>query len=89
MQADADAIQALNAMYAALNDKGIIVIDNGIADSLLDNKLKFIPARMHKDIAFYFFLEYPTEHSVIFNILEVKKLLNPFNMLTIAYTTMQ
>jgi hypothetical protein len=73
MQTDEDAIQALNAMHDVLTDTGIIVIDNGITDSFLDNKLKFIPARIHKDIAFYFFLEYPDDQSVIFNILEVKK----------------
>jgi glycine/sarcosine N-methyltransferase len=73
MQTDADAIQALQAMYAVLNDRGIIVIDNGISDSFLDTKSRFIPARVHKDIAFYFFLEYPTDQSVIFSILEVKK----------------
>jgi glycine/sarcosine N-methyltransferase len=73
MQTDEDAIQALNSMYAVLNDKGIIVIDNGNSDLFLDNKPKFIPARIHKDVAFYFFLEYPSDQSVIFNILEVKK----------------
>ena len=73
MQTDTDAVQALNAMYEVLNDKGIVVIDNGISDAFLDTKQKFIPARIHKEIAFYFFLEYPNDQSAIFNILEVKK----------------
>jgi hypothetical protein len=78
MQTDEDAIQALNSMYEVLNDKGIIIIDNGNSDLSLGNKPKFIPARIHKDVAFYFFLEYSNDQSVIFNILEepVPKLIN-------------
>jgi len=68
-----EAIQTLKSMYDRLNDGGIIVIDNGFADSFFETKPKFIPARIHKDQAFYFFLEYPNPKKVIFNILNIKK----------------
>ncbi len=73
MLKDKDVIRALNSIYGQLNDGGVLVISNGIADSLLDEKPKFIPARIFKDRAVYFFLEYPSEKQVIFNILQVKK----------------
>ena len=70
---DKEAIETLKSMYSCLNKGGIVVIDNGFADSFFKTKPKFIPARIHKDQAFYFFLEYPNPKKVIFNILNVKK----------------
>jgi glycine/sarcosine N-methyltransferase len=78
MLTDKDVIKALNSMYRRLNDGGVLVISNGIADSLLDEKPRFIPARILKDQAFYFFLEYPSENRVIFNILQIKKTIDSF-----------
>lgn len=74
-----EAIQTLKSMCDRLNYGGIIVIDNGISDSFLKAKPKFIPARIHEDQAFYFFLEYPNPEKVIFNILNVKKTSKGFN----------
>src|SRR3989344_3197201 len=76
---DKEAIATLKSMYDRLNDGGIVVIDNGFADSFFKAKPKFIPARIHKDQAFYFFLEYPNPKKVIFNILNVKKTSTGFN----------
>jgi ubiquinone/menaquinone biosynthesis C-methylase UbiE len=73
MLTDKDAMTALNSMYEQLSDRGILVISNGITDSLLRSKPKLIPARILKHRAFYFFLEYPNSERVIFNILQVKK----------------
>jgi ubiquinone/menaquinone biosynthesis C-methylase UbiE len=70
---DKDAVAALKSMYEMLNNRGVLVIDNGISDSLIDSKLKFIPARILKDRGFYFFLEYPNDREIVFNILQVKK----------------
>jgi glycine/sarcosine N-methyltransferase len=78
MLTDKDVIQALDSMHERLNQGGILVISNGITDSLLDEKPKFIPARIFKNQAFYFFFEYPSEKQVIFNILQVKKTKNSF-----------
>lgn len=68
-----DVMTALRSMYQRLNDGGILVISHGITDSFLNNKPKFIPARIQKDYAFYFFLEYLNPRKVIFNVLYVKK----------------
>lgn len=73
MLTDRDAIAALRSMYNRLNKGGILVISNGITDRLLSKKPKFLPARAHKDMAFYFFFEYPDKKSIIYNILQVKK----------------
>lgn len=73
MLRDEDVIKALNSMYGQLNDGGILVISNGIADSLLDEKPKFIPVGTFGDRAVYFFLEYPSEKQVVFNILRIRK----------------
>lgn len=78
MLTDSDAITALKSMYHQLNDKGILIIDNGISDKLLKNKPKFVPARILKNSAFYFFLEYPSKNKIIFNILQVNKTKNSF-----------
>ena len=85
MLQDNDTIEALNSMYEQLNVDGILVIDNGISDRLIKHKPKFIPARILKDTAFYFFLEYPNENEMIFNILCVKKTENSFEQ---AFDTM-
>ncbi len=76
---DKEAIQTLKSMYDRLNDGGIVVIDNGFADSFFKAKPKLVPARIHKDQAFYFFLEYPSPKEVIFNILNVRKTSTGFN----------
>ena len=73
MQTDEDIVIALTSMYERLSDGGILVITNGITDSLLDTKPKFIPARVNFDDAFYFVCEYHEEKTMTFNILYVKK----------------
>ena len=78
MLTDRNAVAALNSMYEQLGKGGILVISNGITDPLLDSKPKFIPARILKNRAFYFSLEYPNRKRVIFNILQVKKIRNSF-----------
>src|SRR5450830_526417 len=65
-------------MYYQLKDNGILIIDNGISDKLLKNKPKFLPARILKDTAFYFFLEYPDKNKIVFNVLQVNKTKNSF-----------
>ncbi|OGG11548.1 hypothetical protein A2Z00_04890 [Candidatus Gottesmanbacteria bacterium RBG_13_45_10] len=73
MRTDEDVIKALESMYDRLGEGGILVISNGVTDSLLDTKPKFIPARVLKNEAFYFIAEYPNETEFTFNILYVKK----------------
>jgi ubiquinone/menaquinone biosynthesis C-methylase UbiE len=68
-----EAVQTLHSIYACLNKGGIVVIDNGFSDVFFDHKPRFVPARLHKDQAFYFFLEYPDPTKVIFNILHIRK----------------
>lgn len=70
---DKEALQTLNSMYGLLNENGIIVIDNGFADAFLKAKPKIIPARIHRDQAFYLIFEYPYSQKVVFNVLNVKK----------------
>lgn len=66
-----DLHTALQSMYDALNPGGVLVITNGITDSLLDTKPKFIPARINQNDAFYFICDY-TDTTMTFNILYVK-----------------
>jgi len=73
-----DAIVALRCAYDRLNNNGILVISNGISDSLLTNKPRFFPARILKNQVFYFLLEYPNPERVIFNIIQIKKTKNSF-----------
>lgn len=75
-----DLVSALSSMYNTLSYKGILVIDNGISDSLINSKPKLIPARILDDDAFFFFMEYP-ENRVVFNILYIKKTGNTFEHL--------
>lgn len=67
------ALQTLKSMYALLNDGGIVVIDNGFADSFFEKQPKYTPARVTSDQAFYIVFEYPRPSHVIFNILNIKK----------------
>ncbi|NHI90863.1 MAG: class I SAM-dependent methyltransferase [Candidatus Lokiarchaeota archaeon] len=78
MLTEVDIIAALDSMFRQLNENGILIISNGISDSLLIEKPKLIPARILKEQAFYFFMEYPTSERVIFNILNIKKIKNGF-----------
>lgn len=80
-QNNKDAVQTLNAMFDCLKDGGIAVIDNGFSDAFFKAKPRFIPARIHKDQAYYFFLEYPNPEKVIFNILHIKKTSEGFDHL--------
>lgn len=68
-----DVIKAFDSMYRQLNDDGILIIDNGLVDALINEKPKVLPGRIHSDQAFYFILEYPNEKEIIFNILHVRK----------------
>ena len=89
MLTERDVVDALNSMYSVLNEGGIVVIDNGISDSLLTEKPKLIPARILDEDAFYFFMEYH-ENRVVFNILYVKKTSDSFEHLfkTTTYNAM-
>lgn len=71
MQTDEDVVTALVSMYDRLNTGGILVITNGITDSLLDSKPRFIPARENFDDGFYFVCEYHEEKTMTFNIVYV------------------
>lgn len=79
MISNLDVMASLESMYYQLNDNGILIIDNGISDKLIKNKPTFIPARILKNSAFYFFLEYPNTKKIIFNILQVNKTKNSFD----------
>jgi glycine/sarcosine N-methyltransferase len=86
MLTDDDVITALNSMYDRISSGGVLVISNGITDSLLDSKPKFIPARINANDAFYFICEYHDEDSMTFNILYVKKTDNSFEHLYTSTT---
>jgi glycine/sarcosine N-methyltransferase len=77
MLTDEDVVAALQSMYDRLNDGGVLVISNGITDSLLNNKPKFVPARVLENEAFYFVMEYPADQ-LIFNVLYVQKTADSF-----------
>jgi glycine/sarcosine N-methyltransferase len=79
MLKDKDAIKSLNSIYSRLNNKGILIIANGLSDRLLDTKPKFIPASISKDHAFYVFPEYPNSKRIIYNILILKRTRNGFD----------
>jgi glycine/sarcosine N-methyltransferase len=70
---DQEATEAVRSMFNRLNPDGILVIDMGMSDRMFREKPRLIPARLHEDQAFYFFLEYPDVDHVIFNILNVVK----------------
>lgn len=73
MMTDEDAIQALRSMHDRLNDGGILVISNGIADITYKTKPRFIPGVIQRNRAMYFFLEYPNPKQIIFNVIRIKK----------------
>jgi len=73
MLTDENVVKALGSMYDRLSEGGILVITNGITDSLLDNKPKFITARELENEAFYFVVEYASEAQFTFHIIYVHK----------------
>jgi len=78
MLTDKDATRALNSIYRKLGNGGILVIGNGISDKLLDTRPKLIPAKILKDRAMYFFLEYPNRKKVVYNVFQIRKTKNSF-----------
>ena len=91
MLTDEDVIKALMSMYDRLNPGGIVVVTNDIADSLLDTKPKFTPARELANEAFYLVADYGKESEVVFNIIYVKKTDEGFDhrFATITYNAMR
>jgi glycine/sarcosine N-methyltransferase len=91
MLTDEDVITALESMYDRVADGGILVVSNGITDSLLDRKPKFIPARVLRNEAFYLIAEYPNEEQFSFNILYVVKTEESFahRFTTMTYNAMR
>ena len=85
MLTDREALTALKSMYRQLNKGGILVIDNGITDALLNSKPKVIAARTSSGRAFYYILEYPSPKRIVFTVLQVKKTQTSFK--PIFYTT--
>jgi ubiquinone/menaquinone biosynthesis C-methylase UbiE len=81
MLTDDDVVAALTSMYGVLTAGGLLVIDNGITDALLTAKPPLLEGRVHRDDAFYFFLEYPNERRITFNILYIKKTADGFSHL--------
>lgn len=91
MMTDEDVVTALTSMYERISSGGILVITNGITDSLLDSKPKFIPARVLANDAFYFIVEYPNEKEFTFNILYVRKTADSFDQrfTSVTYNAMR
>jgi glycine/sarcosine N-methyltransferase len=85
MLTDEDVVTALQSMYDRINEGGILVITNGITDSLLQRKPKFIPARINSEDAFYFVCEY-TPDTMTFHILYIKKTTDSFDHLFTSTT---
>lgn len=73
MLAESELRKALDSMYGQLNDGGILVVDNGLSDTMINERPKLLPGRILRDQAFYFILEYPNEREIVFNILNVMK----------------
>lgn len=73
MLTDSDAIQALRSMQSRLNDGGILILSNGIADAMYDEQPRLIPGVIQRSRAVYFFMEYPDPKRVIFNVIRIKK----------------
>ena len=69
---------AVESMYERLAPGGVLIIDNGYSDSLVNTQPKVLPGRLHRDQAFYFILEYPNEKEIVFTILHVRKHLDTF-----------
>lgn len=83
---DDEVVTALLSMYDRISDGGILVVTNGITDSLLNSKPKFIPARVNTNDAFYFICEYHGEETMAFNILYIKKTAESFDHLFTSTT---
>jgi glycine/sarcosine N-methyltransferase len=81
MLTDDEVVKALSSMYDRMSKGGILIITNGITDSLLDTKPRFIPARELANEAFYFVVEYPDEEQFTFHIIYVHKTDNGFEHL--------
>lgn len=55
MLGEDENIKALNSMYERLNHGGILIIDNGLSDKLINEKPKVLPGRIHENQAFILF----------------------------------
>lgn len=71
MRTEENLDSAIGSMYDSLKNGGVLVVTNGITDSILDTKPKFIPARENYSDAFYFVCEYHEEKTMTFNVLYV------------------
>ena len=73
-----DTRAALGSMFEQLNPGGVLLIDNGYSDTLIDSRPKVLPGRLHRDQAFYFVMEYPNDREIVFTILHVRRHLDSF-----------
>ncbi len=73
-----DNLAALHSMYHRLSPGGVLLIDNGYSDNLINTRPKVLPGRLHRDQAFYFILEYPNPEEIVFTILHIRKTLDTF-----------
>jgi glycine/sarcosine N-methyltransferase len=78
MMTKENALEALNSMFNQLNNKGILVIVNGASDKLLISHPKFIPVKISKKYAFFYFLEYMQNNLILFNIIYIEKTKDSF-----------
>jgi SAM-dependent methyltransferase len=78
MLTEEDNLAALQAMYERLAPGGVLLIDNGYSDAMIENRPKVLPGRLHRDQAFYFILEYPNDEEIVFTILHIRKPLDTF-----------
>lgn len=59
VHSDEDAVTALKSMYASLNTNGILIIDQGQSDAMMQAKPRFIPVLNTCDLSRLFVIDYP------------------------------
>ena len=53
-----DVMRAIKSMFNSLNDKGVLIIDQGQSDAMMKSRPRFIPVTNNRDISRLFVIDY-------------------------------
>jgi SAM-dependent methyltransferase len=58
LHSEEDTIEAIKSMYNSLNKNGILIIDQGQSDSMMNSRPRFIPVLNNREISRLFVIDY-------------------------------
>jgi ubiquinone/menaquinone biosynthesis C-methylase UbiE len=88
LSSDRDLTKALKEMYNAMEDKGILVLQQRNYDMLVKKQKRFMPITIGKNESFFYVLDY-YPNKIVFNVVNLENKTKGFNIFKTEYSPLK